>query len=143
MTLTSSFSRSSLCLIYYTTSKYRKVELICYDVTFSRITSGTVPLLRSHNVTSSDNSSTRNQGILDYCDNPTLNEISIRFPCSFLHVVAVNNLKKQHSLSTFIHENSINMDLFDGINSSKSVSGAMQSVRLLHLKLLIFCCYYI
>ncbi|KAK6233602.1 hypothetical protein QUC31_006008 [Theobroma cacao] len=40
------------------------------------------------------NSSTWNQGILDYCDNPTLNEISISIPCSFFHIVALPDFKK-------------------------------------------------
>lgn len=46
-----------------------------------------------------DDNSTGNQCILDNSDNPTLDEVSIRFPSRFLNIVAVNDLWKENSTS--------------------------------------------
>jgi hypothetical protein len=46
-----------------------------------------------------DYGSAGNQGILDHRDNSALNEIPICFPCCFLHIVAIDNLKKINLLS--------------------------------------------
>lgn len=42
-----------------------------------------------------DNGSTRNQSILDHCDNAALDEVSIRLPRCFLHVVCVDDLNER------------------------------------------------
>lgn len=44
-----------------------------------------------------DDSSTRNQGVFDYCNDPTLYEVSICFPGRFLNIVTVNDLELQRS----------------------------------------------
>lgn len=40
-----------------------------------------------------DDSSTRNQGVFDYSNDPTLYKVSICFSGRFLHIVAVNDLE--------------------------------------------------